>query len=386
MASYHCSVKVLSRGKGRSSVQFSAYIGGEKLKDERLGEVFDKTSKDEVCYNEMMFADRVPEHLRSQSEFWNEVERIEKQSNAQVSRTWEIALPKELTREQNVDLAKEFAKSLIEEDGLCACQVAFHDKDGNPHAHIMAPMRDMNDKGEWLSKEKKDYALDDKGERIPIIDPRTGQQKVDKRNRKQWQRVYVERNEWNSKEYIHKWRERAADLQNKALERNGHEQRVDHRSYKDQGLDITPTIHEGYTAQRMGTASERVRRNVEIMQERALAEEIKRDESRVSSLTEQFSKFKERCADVQKIIGSGIERIKQSIERRTTAGADRLDSGHDRQLTATRYRAAIDKRRTEQRESAIARKDRDSNKLGFEFKPNRRKRSKVRSKDEDFER
>lgn len=315
MASYHCSVKVMSRSSGRSSVQFSAYMGGQSLHDERLGETFSHTSKEEVCYNEMIFADRVPEQIRDQEKFWNSVESAEKSANAQVSRTWEIALPHELTIEQNIELAHKYAQELVEKDGMPACQVAVHQKDGNWHCHIMAPTRDMDEKGKWLAKEKKEYALDSDGKRIPIIDPTTGEQKVDSRNRKQWERVTVERNNWNSKELLSEWRLRAATHQNRALERGGHEVRVDHRSLRDQGIERVPEIHEGYTARQMGEESERVRHNMEV---REMNREIEKQRSLAEKLQAEFEKWKGEIAHVRDLVSERIRGIGERLAARQT--------------------------------------------------------------------
>jgi hypothetical protein len=59
--------------------------------------------------------------------------------------------------------------------------------------------RPLTEKGEWGAKQKKVYDLDENGERIPVIDKKTGQQKVDKHNRKQW-KCHTDSTDWNSQD------------------------------------------------------------------------------------------------------------------------------------------------------------------------------------------
>lgn len=355
MASYHCSVKVLSRSAGRSSVQFSAYISGEKLHDERLGQSFNHTSKEEVCYTEMSFADRVPEQFRTPEKFWNEVERNEKAANSQVCRTWEIALPKELTMEQNISFIQDYVKDLMEKDHMPAVQWAIHNKEGNPHAHIMAPMRNIDEKGKWEPKERKQYKLDERGERIPILNA-DGTQKTDSRNRKQWQRETVQNNPWNSKEFLRTWRERAADIQNRHLEMAGHDVRVDHRSYEDLGLARVPMIHEGYEARKMGEKSDRVQYNNMV---RELNTEIEKHRS----LLEMWQDFiRELSQSILRSIREH-ERIRERIKQ-LSGQADRLGNGRDTDRdgkgTSRDYTAEIERRRARVRESGADRASRDA--------------------------
>lgn len=299
MASYHCSIKMLSRSASRSSVQFSAYISADKMQDERLDKTFSYTTKEEVSHTEMILSDRVPEEWKNPEKFWNEVEAQEKQCNSQVARTWEIALPHELTIEQNKELAKEFAQSLIA-DGMPAVQYAIHEKKGNLHVHIMAPTRDFKN-GKWQPKRKTGYVLDKEGKKIPLLDEQ-GNQKFRERKGKGrellWQRGEINANNWNDRSFVKRWRERVATLQNEALEKYGHEVRVDHRSYQDQRIDKIPQIHEGYAARRMeqdGQLSERCQYNREIDEENARLDNIDRQIQELEQLRE---KRQEEITDV----------------------------------------------------------------------------------------
>ena len=109
-------------------------------------------------------------------------------------------------------------------------------------------MRPLTENGEWEAKTKKVYVLDENGERVPFIDKKTGQQKVDKRNRKQWKCQTVESTDWNSQENARKWRKDLADTINATNEQLGIAVHWEHRSFKEQGIDREPTIHIGAVA------------------------------------------------------------------------------------------------------------------------------------------
>jgi hypothetical protein len=174
---------------------------------------------------------------------------------------------------------------------------AIHDKkeddNENIHAHVMLTMRPLNQDGSWGIREKKDYELDEHGERIPIIDPTTGLQKVDGRNRKQWKRCYVQTNDWNNQANAEIWRESWANMCNEFLERHNHTARIDHRSYERQGVDIIPSIHMGVVACEMennGIQTERGNINREIKEDNALMSFLKFAISTIKGrITELFS-------------------------------------------------------------------------------------------------
>lgn len=247
MAIYHCSIKNIGRSSGKSAVASSAYRSGERLEDMETGLSHDYTKKSGIEYTEIILCENAPREYQNRETLWNEVQKIEKASDARLAREWEVAIPRELSLEQGQKLVHDFGQSLADE-GMCV-DIAIHDKgDGNRHAHIMGTTRPIKENGEWGAKEKKAYALDDKGERIPVIDEKTGQQKVDSRNRKQWKRETIEANDWNKSEKVEEWRERWAEHCNRYLEP---EQQIDHRSYERQGSEQVPTIHEGYVARQI---------------------------------------------------------------------------------------------------------------------------------------
>ncbi len=139
-------------------------------------------------------------------------------------------------------------------------------------------MRPLTKNGEWGAKQKKIYDLDENGEKIPVIDKKTGQQKVDKRNRKQWKCHTADSTDWNSKENAKMWRKDLADTINATNEQLGIAVHWEHRSFKEQGIDREPTIHIGAVAnalERKGIQTERGNINREIIRHNILLEQAK---------------------------------------------------------------------------------------------------------------
>lgn len=262
MAIYHMSIKNISRGRGKTAIAAAAYRAGTILTDNETGITHNYAKKSEVIYTEIILPEHAPVEYATREILWNEVQKIETQDRARLAREWEVALPNELDLDQSKTLVQDFAKSLAAE-GMCI-DVAIHWKDGNHHAHILGTTRPIDKDGKWAPKERKGYKLDAEGNKIPVIDTKTGKQKIGARGRKMWQRETVQANNWNKREKIEEWRKRWADCCNKYLAR---EKELDHRSYERQGLMQLPTVHEGYAARLMeqrGSASDRCRLNRDI--------------------------------------------------------------------------------------------------------------------------
>ena len=197
---------------------------------------------------------------------WNGVEKIEKSKNSQLAREIEVALPKELDREKQINLVREYVKENFVKVGMCA-DIALHDKnDGNPHCHILLTMRPLNEDTTWGAKSKKEYILDEKGEKVKL---KNGNYKTRK----------INTTDWNEQEKAEEWRKAWADITNKYLEENSIQDKVDHRSYQRQGIEQIPTIHLGVSATQMekkGIATDRGNINREIKHQNAILREISR--------------------------------------------------------------------------------------------------------------
>lgn len=235
---------------------------------------------------------------------WNAVEKVQNKSNSRYARMLEMALPNELSTKEQIELARNYIKENFVDKGMAA-DFALHKKDGNNHIHVMTTVRGFTKTGYWASMEKKDYARDENGNRIPVIDPKTGEQKRGKKNDLLWKRVNVVRNGWNSKKQLLEWRKNWADECNKYLPENKH---IDHRSYMEQGIDKIPTIHEGYAERQMsakGLLSDRVKTNEEIKHQNRVIEKIKK---MIADVTDKIQAIKEKLVKERDTNGKNVER------------------------------------------------------------------------------
>ena len=238
MAIYHLSIKIISRAKGASAVGKAAYRAAEKLTNEYDGLTHDYTKKPGVIHTEILLPDHALREYADRSTLWNAVEMAERNSNAQLTREIEFSLPKELSTEQNIQLARAYVQEHFVSKGMCA-DVCIHDTGtGNPHAHVMLTLRPIDEHGYWGAKSRKEYILDDNGEKIKL---KSGEYKSRK----------VNAVDWNEQTKTEEWREAWANAANRAMESNGHDKRIDHRSYERQGIDQVPTVHLGVAASQM---------------------------------------------------------------------------------------------------------------------------------------
>lgn len=146
MALMHMQFKILKRSEGKSAVYLTAYNNRLRARDERTGDLYNYTQKSDLYYSEVMLPYNAPEHLRDPVTLWNEVEKVEKRKDAQLSRYFIVALQRELTLEQNKKLLKRYIKKNFTDKGMIA-DIAIHNDKNNPHAHIMLTMREVNSAG-----------------------------------------------------------------------------------------------------------------------------------------------------------------------------------------------------------------------------------------------
>ena len=218
MATYHCSFKIIGRSKGRSSVAAAAYRSGEKLYNGRDGLTHDYEKKSGIVYSEIVLPEHAPPEYRDRETLWNAVEQSEKRKNSQTARENEIALPAELSHEEQADMVRRYVQENFVDRGMIA-DFAIHDKqDGNPHAHIMLTTREVSPEG-----------------------------------------FTVKNRTWNSKKQLKEWRESWAQAYNLEMEKRDIPDRVDHRSYAEQGIDKVPGVHLGaaHALEQRGIKTER---------------------------------------------------------------------------------------------------------------------------------
>ncbi len=359
MAIFHFTVKIVGRSKGKSIIAASAYLNGDVMKNEETGKVSYYTSKEEVVYTSLMMCENAPpewmnvpnENIKQfqnsgrykkakdkeaalekfkmifrKQRLWNEVLKAEKNANAQLGRSFEFSLPREWSRQKQIDCTTDFIQRNFVAKGMCA-DWSIHDKgDGNPHVHLLVTMRPFNKNHTWGNKEVKDWLFvrdedgnivideshpnwwQDKrnaerhGIRIPVLDA-DGKQKLDSRNRKQWKRELTDATGWNNPQNCELWRSEWAKECNQYLKK---ENQIDHRSYERQGKLEIPTIHEGtdarkieekYQSGQVVCASWKIEENGIIKKQNAILKKLQEVFGQISILLKQW---KERLYDIRR--------------------------------------------------------------------------------------
>src|SRR6185437_13570473 len=209
VAIYHFTSKIVSRANGQSVVASAAYRAAEELHDQRLGKTFDFTRKRGVEHTEILAPEGAQQWVFNREVLWNAVEQVERRKDAQLAREMEIALPVELSKDQQIALVREFSQRAFVSKGMVV-DFALHRNDAeNPHAHLLLTTRELCAKG-------------------------FGQKRRD----------------WNERAQLLNWREQWAEAANAHLLRAGHEIRIDHRTLEAQGIDLVPGRKIGISAQR----------------------------------------------------------------------------------------------------------------------------------------
>ena len=351
MAIYHMQAKVISRGKGRSAVAASAYMSCSSVTNEYDGIHHDYTRKKGLMWERVFLPENAPTEWQDRAILWNAVEDAEKSKDSRLAREFVVALPRELSPDQQIVLLTEYIQQQFVADGMCA-DVGIHDPDPpghNPHAHILLTIRPLDEHGKWQYKTEKEYlcirgdeergftaaeflhAQDEGWEKqYPYL---VGKKKVymttadgevqglKRASKHPKSTAYGRQNpiteRWNSEIQLILWRSAWADIVNLHLDHIGSTERVDHRSHSERGLDEQPTIHEGVAARAMekkGVISDRCELNRQIKADNALLRELKDLVAMMtelvadaaSSITDQLIKLREKliviCYQIKFII------------------------------------------------------------------------------------
>lgn len=255
MAIYHLDVRTGSRKGGQSALAKSDYIC-------RTGKY--RKHKDPVLFST---SGNMPEWADKPETFWAAADKYER-ANASLYREIEFALPIELTPDQRQALAVRFADEAAGKFGF-PYTLAIHAGGGkNPHCHLVFSerMTDGIQRSESLFFARANKKHPEKG----------GCLKAD---------ISSKRKIWLKKTRL-LWEE----VCNADLEKYGHEARIDHRSYKEQGSEKKPTKHVG----RRGTPHSRLVRehNAAVAQFNASVDEISAIKAEISQLPEPVPSIK----------------------------------------------------------------------------------------------
>ena len=243
IALFHFHVTQIKRSAGQSAVAAAAYRAGEKLHSEYYGEDSDYTRKGGVICSEILLPSHAPPEYADRETLWNAVEKAERGKKAQLAYSVDIALQNEFSMQENIALARQFLLENFVSRGMIV-DFAVHSPDkedggfSNPHFHVMCPIRPLDEHGRWGNKQRREYVLDEHGERIR-----------DEAGNYVFNAVPT--TDWGSPETLEHWRQAWAEMCNVKFVARGLDCRIDHRSFVRQGVEQIPTQHEGPTVRAM---------------------------------------------------------------------------------------------------------------------------------------
>ncbi|ENU21300.1 hypothetical protein F994_00174, partial [Acinetobacter bohemicus ANC 3994] len=272
MANFHAHLKSISRADGRSATGAIAYRAGCKIVDERTGLEFDFTKKKGVEHSQIFFPEGEENSrpdLHDRSNLWNEVEKKETKSNAQVAREFEFSFPYELNAQQRQRMLSMFCNFLAKNHGVVvdASIHAPHGKNAdkrNYHAHVMFSTRRFEN-GQFTEK-TREFSKDPYNKKELENRAKKGLEDFS-------QRLHGRK---NATELL---REAYEKMGNKCLVDAGFEPTLDRRSYAERGIDKEPTVHEGAGSAmaNRGLQSDTHDKNIEIIERNQKLSELENE-------------------------------------------------------------------------------------------------------------
>jgi Ti-type conjugative transfer relaxase TraA len=253
LAITHFTPQLIGRGDGRSAVLAGAYRHCARMEHEAEARTLDYSAKRGMIHEEFLLPPDAPQWVRTMiadrsvagaaEAFWNRVEAFEKRHDAQLAKEFIIALPVELSADQNIALMRQFVFEQVLARGQVADWV-YHDEPGNPHVHLMTTLRPLTEQGFGA---KKVAVIGQDGQQV-----RTESGKIQYRLWAGEKAAFLEQ------------RQGWLDLQNQHLALAGIEIRVDGRSYAERGIDLVPTSHIGVAAKAIQRKADWEGRAVEL--------------------------------------------------------------------------------------------------------------------------
>ena len=237
MAIFHMSFSNISAGKGRSAIASAAYRSGKKLFDQKEGRSY-FYARSVMPESFILTPKNAPAWASDREQLWNEVERKDRRANSRYAKEFNVALPVELSEDEQKELLTKYVQENFVDEGMVADVAIHRDHPDNPHAHVMLTNRPFNPDGTWGLKSKRENILDENGNKTY-----TGNSRFP-RSRKVW---LVD---WDKKEKINQWRHNWAVSVNQVLEQKNIPDRISEKSFIEQGIDDTPMQHEGINSKR----------------------------------------------------------------------------------------------------------------------------------------
>ncbi|MGN8168117.1 MobQ family relaxase [Lactiplantibacillus plantarum] len=237
MAIFHMNFSNISAGKGRSAIASAAYRSGEKLFDDKEGRHY-FYARSVMPESFILTPKNAPTWASDREQLWNEVERKDRRANSRYAKEFNVALPVEIIEDEQKELLTKYVQENFVDEGMVADVAIHRDHPDNPHAHVMLTNRPFNSDGTWGIKSKKQYILDENGNKTY-----TGTSKYPKSRK-------ILMVDWDKKEKIIEWRHNWAVSVNQVLEQKNIPERISEKSFTEQGIDDTPTQHEGINSKR----------------------------------------------------------------------------------------------------------------------------------------
>ena len=278
MAIFHMSFSNISAGKGRSAIASAAYRSGKKLFDQKEGRSY-FYARSVMPESFILTPKNAPAWASDREQLWNEVERKDRRANSRYAKEFNVALPVELSEDEQKELLTKYVQENFVDEGMVADVAIHRDHPDNPHAHVMLTNRPFNPDGTWGLKSKRENILDENGNKTY-----TGNSRFP-RSRKVW---LVD---WDKKEKINQWRHNWAVSVNQVLEQKNIPDRISEKSFIEQGIDDTPMQHEGINSKRY----ERKEFNQQVKNSRKAKASYKNNQEKVinrghlDSLSRHFS-------------------------------------------------------------------------------------------------
>ena len=318
MAIYYATTKPISRSSGRSATASAAYRAGVKIEDKRSGKTHDYSKRGGV---EMAFSFDKDFKKIDRSELWNKAELAENRKDGRTAREWVLAIPhelipkdedarKDLKRNEGARVAVRFAKALAERYNV-AVDVAIHspDKEGdnrNYHAHIMTTTREFSRTDDGIELGDK-AAIELSNTKRKALGLNSSTVEI-KELRKEWE-----------------------DIVNVQLERLGFDDRIDHRTLKQQGIEQKPTIKIGWKAsamERRGIATDKGDLNREITADNQQLRDLQIEFAILTEARTEIDNFKELAKGKQDF-RAGYELFKQEQQQKLVS--QELEKNHEKQ-------------------------------------------------------
>lgn len=235
MAIFHMSFSNISAGKGRSAIASAAYRSGEKLFDDKEGRSY-FYARSVMPESFILTPKNAPKWANDRQKLWNEVEKKDRKANSRYAKEFNVALPVELTNEEQKALITKFVQETFVDKGMVADVAIHRDHEENPHAHVMLTNRPFNPDGSWGLKSKTQYVLD-----------KNGKQLLTKNGNPKQRKIWLV--DWDKPRKVEEWRHAWAEEVNSLFQAKGMPERISEKSYEEQGIEKTPTKHEGHNSQ-----------------------------------------------------------------------------------------------------------------------------------------